>query len=446
VAWLALTAVGCEHASNAKTVAVTQAQPAKVETVKPQRGTVRRTTEQPGQIEAFEETPLLAKISGYVLKLHADIGDRVAAAQVLAELWVPELEAEVKQKQALVQQAKAEQHQADAAVRAAEAAVTTAEAKIAETKAGTLRAEAECARWKSELDRNEELAAKKAIPQKVVDETRSQYRAAEANRDEAAARVASAAANLRESDAKLAKAKADVVAAAARLDVAEANHQQAQIQLQYATIRAPFDGVVTVRNVDTRHLVAGMGPREPLFVVVRADPVRVFVDVPEKDATLAVPGAKAVVRVQALANQQFEGKVTRTAWALESATRTLRTEIDIPNPEGKLRPGMYAYAIVTVEEHADALTLPASAVFRQADQAYCACVVDGKVHRKPVGVGLNDGSAVEIVSGLDGAEAVIRSEAAALAEGQAVAQPPAAGAASSGGTAAGSKEQTAATP
>ena len=132
------------------------------------------------------------------------------------------------------------------------------------------------------------------------------------------------------------------------------------------------------------------------------------------------PGDRVLIRLQALATQPFEGKVTRTSWTLDAKNRTLRTEIDVPNPKSTLRPGLYAYATVIVEEHTGALTVPSSAVIREGAKSYCILVVDGKAVRKPVTPGLEDSSRAEILSGLQGDEAVVKANAASLVDGQAV--------------------------
>jgi multidrug efflux pump subunit AcrA (membrane-fusion protein) len=118
--------------------------------------------------------------------------------------------------------------------------------------------------------------------------------------------------------------------------------------------------------------------------------------------------------------QTVAAKVTRTSWALEPRTRTLRVEIDIDNPGGTLRPGLYAHVTVVAEEHTDVLTVPATAVVREQDKSYCVAVVGGKAVRKPVQVGLSDGTWTEIVSSLDGSEMVVKAYASSLADGQPV--------------------------
>jgi multidrug efflux pump subunit AcrA (membrane-fusion protein) len=112
--------------------------------------------------------------------------------------------------------------------------------------------------------------------------------------------------------------------------------------------------------------------------------------------------------------------VTRTAWALDPKTRTIRTEIDIPNPGGNLRPGLYVYATVIVEEHKDVLTIPTTAIVLDQGKSFCVVVADGKVERKQIAAGLSDGTLTEVTSGLGGSEVVVKANAASLTDGQAV--------------------------
>jgi multidrug efflux pump subunit AcrA (membrane-fusion protein) len=114
----------------------------------------------------------------------------------------------------------------------------------------------------------------------------------------------------------------------------------------------------------------------------------------------------------------YEGTITRTAWTLDAKHRTLRTEIDVPNPKGTLRPGLYAYATIIVEEHAGVVSLPTSALVRQDSQTCCVAVAAGRAARKPVVVGLDDGTRAEIVSGLGGDETIVKAYASSLADGQ----------------------------
>lgn len=409
----------------------------RVTSIKPARKTLVRVTEQPGQIEAFEETAIHAKLAGFVNKVHVDIGDKVAGpsrvstdqpeqpGQILAELEMPELEAELKQKQALIAQAAAEVTQSEASIKVAMSAKTSAEALVAEARASIERADAMYERWKSEFERVKELVAKQAITQKVADETEQQFKAADASRREIAAKIKSTQAKLSESVANIEKADADLVATQSKQRVAEADEQKTRALLSYATLRAPFDGVVTERHLDTGHLVQPSGTSgKPLFVVVRADTVRIFLEVPEADASLVAAGSRAKIKVAAMSATPFEGQVARTSWTLQSASRTLRTQIDIPNPDGKLRPGMYATAEIQVARRPDVLSLPKAAILKQGSDSFVLGIVDNKIVKLPIKTGIvavtPTGSDIEILSGLNGDESLIGANLAAYKEGQAV--------------------------
>jgi HlyD family secretion protein len=390
-----------------------------------------RYTEQPGQISAMEETPIVAKISGYVRRIHVDIGDRVKGpvyegdmlkepGQPLIEIDVPEMHKEHDQKLASIQQAKSEIKQSQAAINVAKAMRASSEALVAEAQASIDRVNADFERRKSELARMTDLAARQAVTEKLVDEATNQYRAAEAAQKEIAAKVKSAQAQRDEAGALVEKAEADLEAAHAKLGVAEAEEQRLAAMLKYTTIRAPFDGVVSARDVDTGHLVSASSTR-PLLVVVMADTVRAIVDVPEIDAIFIEPGAEATLRMPSLAGGEFTGTVTRSTWVLNQSTRTLRTEIDVPNSGGKLRPGMYAYARIKVAEKPDALVLPKTAILTSAGQSYCWRIEeDGLLLRHPIQTGIESGGDVEIIGGLSGSEPIVGLNASSFREGQRV--------------------------
>lgn len=392
----------------------------RVATVLPKRQAVRRIAEQPGQIDAFEVTPIHAKVAGYVRSVNVNIGDHVKKGQVLAELHVPESDAEIKQKQAMIEQAQAEQKQAEAAVEVSQAGVASAEAKVVEIQAGTRRAEADVSRWQAEFTRVQQLAQERALVGSLVDETRSKLGAAHAARDEVRAQVKSAEAALIEANARVDKARADVQTAVSHVEVARFEAERVEALASYAKIRAPFDGVVVRRRIDTGHLTTPGATSEPLFIVARHDIVTIAVGVPEADAPFVNPGDDARVRLLALDDRTFDGKVTRTAWALDATTRTLRTEIDLDNPDELLRPGLYAYATIIVENHPNALTVPASAVFKDGGKTFCVSVVGGRAKRREVRVGLTEGKQTEVLEGLNEGEPVVEANAGSLIDGQPV--------------------------
>jgi multidrug resistance efflux pump len=414
-----------------------------VTTIQPEKKTLRPVIQEPGTIEALEETPIIARIPGYVQKLHVDIGtvikgprfdkkgQEVQPGQLLAELWVPEREQEFKQKTALVLQADAEVEQAQGTLEIAEAAIETAKALIAEEEAARIRVQATYDRWESESRRFDKLAVGGTIDDQSRDEVRKQLKAADGARNELEAKILSTKAAVREAEAKRDKARADLKAAKTKVEVAKAEAAREGALLDYSKIRAPYDGVVTRRFINTRDFVQpATGPgAQPLFVVAHTDTVRIFLDVKEGDALLVQDGVPAQIRVLTIKDREFVGKVTRSAWTLDAKARTLKTEIDLPNPPeveifvsalgtgfsqsnpgmgawiarqvttappGRLRPGMYAYVTLTAEL-ANRLTLPSSAVLTQGEQAFCFQVDTNKLVRTPIRLGRQVGTLVEVL-------------------------------------------------
>jgi RND family efflux transporter MFP subunit len=421
---LVIACAGCNRSVGAPDEAPSRAKSSvdRVTAGKAQRKSLRLETTQPGQIEAFEQTPIYPKVSGYIDEVLVDIGDRVEKDQLLCKISVPELEVEVSHANALVAQSMAGVKKAQATVRAAQAAAKTAQAHIGETEAAVVRAAAQHERWKSEHRRISELAERGSVTQKLVDETLNQFKAAEAAQREAEAAVESAKAAFAQSEADIEKAHSEESAAAAATDVAKASLAKAKTMLAYTQIKAPFRGVVTQRNIDTGHFTQATrgADSKPLFVVAQSDTVRIFVDVPELEAAWVDPGDAATVQIQALPNKGIEAKVTRTAWTLSPANRSLRTEIDVANEKHELRPGMYATVRIVLEERPDALVLPASSVIYADDEAFCHLVEDGKIARRTLKLGNRSGGNVEILDGLRGEETVVLLQPASFKPGQRV--------------------------
>jgi multidrug efflux pump subunit AcrA (membrane-fusion protein) len=387
--------------------------PLAVTTVNPKRADLHRAVSQPGFLQAYEATPIFAKLEAYVGKWHYDIGAEVKEGQVLADLDIPEMDVELAQKKGLV--------------RKAQATLSSAQAKVKAVEAGVLRADADLKRWKLEQTRQARMVRQGTLDQQSVDVVNAQ--------------VETARAALAEAQAEVARATADVDVAKKDIVVAQANRDYVATLLKYAKVRAPFAGRVTRRNVDTGNFVRpAKGPDEkPLFVVERNDRLRIVVSVPEVDAVWVHKGAPATIRIQALPGLTITGKVARTSWSLDQTARTLRAEIDLKNPAGKFRPHMYAYVTITgVRDHV--WTLPASAVVTQGDvtqgyQSFCYRVEDGKVRRTPVEVGARAGDLVEVLKkqvapkkpakdaawkDFTGKEVIVRGDADKLTDGQEV--------------------------
>lgn len=425
---------GCQqHAAQHGEGSDSQA-PARATVMLPQRKPLVRSVDLPGRVEAYEVTPLFAKATGYVVKIPVDVGDTIQGPDgdqpgtLLCELLVPELKEELLQKSATVAQTRAEVLQSDASVQVAEAAVRSAQAKVAEAQAAVEREESQYVRWESEFQRVAKLAEAGAVTTRVAEETRAQRDAASAGRKEVVARIASAEAQHQQVLADLEKAKADAVATRSRMAVAEADERRMAALLEYTKIRAPFDGVVVERNVHTGHLVqAGASQHKPLLVVMRIDPVRVIIDVPEVDAVHITPDTKIEIKIPSLPGSSHVGTVTRSSWSLNTTSRTMSAEIHIPNAESQWRPGQYVQAHLTTAERDNVLSLPKAAIVTQEKQTYCFVVEEGgTVRRQPISLGLHAGSDVEIREGLTGSERVISINANAFRPGQIVEAVPAA--------------------
>jgi RND family efflux transporter MFP subunit len=425
LAWVLLALAGC-----APVHAQPKGEGAKVQTGgplevvlagPPVKKTLTLVTTQPARMEAIEQAPIHSKLSAYVGEVLVDYGDRVKKDQILLKLTAPELDAELAQRQALLEQAKSEQVQAIAGGKAAEAAVATARSQLTQAEAGTARAEADVGRWQSEFSRIEQLAASGSVNRQLVDEAQQKFRAAQAALKEALSAIDAAKAVVQQSHALVAKAAADVEAAKARVRVAEANIGQVEAMRAYLEIQSPFAGVVTQRRVDPGHFVqpaAGNSP--PLLTVARDDKLRVFAAVPEIDAAYVDLGDPVVIDVPSLRGAEIQGKVTRTGFALEVGSRSLETIVDLDNTDGRLRPGSYATMKITLQEVKDALTLPAPAIVRQGKEAFCYRLIGGKASKTPIQVGIKVGDDNEIVRGVTASDTVILNKASALKDGQAV--------------------------
>ena len=427
---VAAATAGCNPATTTGPTPHVKATATGVTLGSPKKKDLRRVVEQPATIEAFEETPLVARIPGYVAKVPADIGTPIKKNDVLAELSVPEMLRELDQKQALVKQAKAEVEQASASSEAAEAAILTAKAQVREAESGRARAVASYDYWKTQSLRYADAVKDRVIEKQVYDEAVNKFKAAEAYKDEIEAKVLSANATTKETEAKAKKAKADLQAAHARVGVAQADEERLAALTDYRYIRAPYDGVVTRRHIHTGYfLQPGVSGPSVLFVVARTDTLRISTDIPEAEAEFITKDMVADIEPPFLKGQSFKGKVARMSWALDGKSRTLRVEIDYPNKEGKLRPGTYANILFTIAFDGR-WTLPASAVFTHADQP-CCWLVDKhrKASRTHLKLGVRDARDVEVLklqtsdgkwSDPTGAEEVVVSNLGAVSEGKEV--------------------------
>ena len=331
---LAVLAVGCSKKPPEQTSSVSSVP--QVQVVKPERRNITSTLEQPGFVQAYEQTAIYSKVSGFIRHYYVDIGQRVKKGDPIVEIFVPELQEEHQQKVAQVELDRQMVEQAQQLVMVAESKVQTATAQIEEAKANVGKYQADIVRWESEVQRLTEMVEQQVVDGEILDETQKQLSASQAGHDAAEATVAARQAAKASAAADLGKAKIDVETARAQVKVAEADERRTAALLAYTKVTAPYDGVITVRNANTGDYVhAATGDEStaqasPMFVIASDNTVRIFMDVPESYARYVHEGTRAEVRVDSLSGLEIKAAVTRTSWTVREKTRTLWVEVDMP--------------------------------------------------------------------------------------------------------------------
>jgi RND family efflux transporter MFP subunit len=344
----------------------------RVEEVTQHHGTVQVSL--PGTTLAFEAANIYARASGYVLKRYVDIGDRVKAGQLLAEITAPEVDAQVAQFQNSTRQLEhtTQQNEANSSL----AAVTWGRDSVLVNQGWVTQQQ-------GDVDRYNLQAQQQAV--------QAAQRSAEAT---------------------------------------QAQLQYYNQQKIYQQVVAPFDGVVTQRNIDVGSLItADATSGTSMFSIVHDDVIRVWIYVPQDSAFGVAPGVEAVIRVPAMPNLTFHGKVTRIANALQPGTRTLLTEIDIPNTDGALQPGVYCTVELRIPRKSPALIVPASAIIFNQNGMQVAVVEDGVARLHKIAITTDYGTEVEVNEGVTDGDKVILQPPVNLADGDKVRiipEPPAA--------------------
>jgi RND family efflux transporter MFP subunit len=385
--------------------------------------------ERSASVEGFESADVYAKIGGYLDSISVDIGDEVKKDQVLAEIYVPEMVKELEQKQAMIEAAEAQAAQASAAVKQAAAEVAAAKAALDQSEAARAEKTAVRALRQTELDRWTKLGKTTSIEARKVDEARFALEAAKAALESLEAAIRTAMANVDTAEAKLEKARADERAAAAQVAVANKDYEQVATMRQYARIKAPFDGIITQRFVHKGAFIQpatnNSGAR-PLVSISRIDKVRISLDIPMEATKLLDIGDRAVFDpINVLPGESFEGKVARTAAALNENSRMMRTEIDLENAVGKngkrrLMPGYYGYVTVYLEERPQTPVIPASALITRGSEKYVFTIENDVARRCAVETNYEDGTWVGVASGLKPGQQVVATGAGRLEPGQTV--------------------------
>jgi RND family efflux transporter MFP subunit len=335
-----------------------------------------------GEFKPFQDVDVHAKVAGYIKKIYVDVGDHVKTGQTLAVLEIPELAAELAG--------------ADAAVRRSREEIRRAEGDLIRTQSAHAAAHSAYARLKQAAESRTGLVA-----QQEIDDSQAKDL---------------------ESEAQVSSSTAALSAAQQQLQVAEANEKQYAALSDYSRIVAPFSGVVTARFADTWTLIAAgtssSAQSVPVVRLAEISKLRLVLAVPESVAAQIHLGDPVQARVQAL-RQDFVGKVSRFADSLDRQTRTMETEIDFDNHDGRLIPGMYAETRLSLREKKDALTVPLESVTRDGEDATVLAVnPQNIIEERHVKLGLEDSVRVEVLSGLSDKDRVIIGNRSQFRDGQ----------------------------
>jgi membrane fusion protein (multidrug efflux system) len=334
----------------------------RVQVTKPKVKSSDRAVMIPGSVQPLEETVVYSRASGYVRKWNVDIGDKVKAGAVLVEIEAPELDQQLMQARAQLLQAEAALGQA------------SANRDFSATN----------------LNRYKQLT-----PQGITSQMDLEQKQAQSTVDQANVRVAQAA-----------------------IAAQQANVRRLVQEKSFTNVTAPFGGTVNARTIERGSLVS---PTTPLFKISAMDPVRVFVQVPQDIAPSVRIGVPAHVTVREYGGRIFEGTVARSAGSLDAATRTMNTEVRVPNPANELLAGMYAQVSLTLPSPHRVLEVPATAVMTDAHGVRVAIVgPDGKAHLVPIVIERDTGATIEIASGIEETDRVVTLVSAELAEGRSV--------------------------
>jgi RND family efflux transporter MFP subunit len=320
--------------------------------------------ELPGSIQAITEAPILARASGYILRRLVDIGDRVKAGQPLAEIEAPELDQQVVEAKANLQQAQA--------------TLDEAQANYEQGKTNLELARATAQRWAS-------LVGRGVVSKQENDQYQSQYQSQQSS--------------VRSLEKAINAQKSNVAAA-------EANLARLQKMQGYLLVKAPFDGIITQRNVDTGALVnAG---NTLLYRVAQMGTLRTYVNVPQSNASFVHAGQTARLTVANLPGKQFTGTVVRTSNSLDPSSRTLLVEVQVPNSGGALLPGMYAKVDLNSTRTDAPMLVPSDCLIVRPDGTQVAMVgPDGIVHLRKIEIGRDYGDKLEILSGVQEGDTII---------------------------------------
>lgn len=397
----------------------------RVEVVRPISGGQQRLTIQPGTIHAFETVDLFSKSSGFLKTQKVDIGSVAKKGETLAEIDAPEVHGEVDEADASVQVAQANLEKMAALVATSEAELNSAQAAVTESESDLDRLRAARELDEKRLERVSELYARKAISRQDVDEHQHVLEQSQAAERTGKATVEKFRIQALAAQSRVKQTATEVAVAKSSLKLAEAKAARTRVLASYTRISAPFDGVIVQRNFHPGDFIrsAVNGTEQPLLRVIRTDIMRVIVKVPDLDVPLLNVGDKATVVVDALKGREFTGVIARLGQTEDTATRTMRAEIDLPNPDGTLVDGMYGRVTIELLPPSDRLTVPSSAVMAHMTdgKGIVQVVREGAVQNTKVSLGHDDGVSVQVLDGLTADDLLISRPNRALTDGDPVA-------------------------
>jgi HlyD family secretion protein len=413
-----------EHVLNGEAAVETTAT---VKVVRPRQGGMARVTSQPGTIRAYEYADLYTKVSGFIKELNVDRGSPVKEGQLLAVIYDPERDVAVLQAKAALDHSRAQVTQSDANIKTAEAMVAAAMATKKEARAIHDKAIAQRDYRKKEYARISDLVVKRAAEKRLEDEEYDNYMSAEADVMAGVAGIETADAKLAEAKAKLELANADLKVAKAKVQLADADLKLANVFVEYTRILSPYEGFVTVRGEGVHRgafvrAATESGSHQPLLTVAYTKKMRTIVPVPDNQVPYVKVGNPATVTLDALAGREFPGSVSLISESEDLNDRTMRVEVNLDNPDGVLRDGMFGRATILLEKEIKNWTLPSSCLVDRNGKGEGAILVvkDGKIHKSKVHVGMDTGVRAEIIDGVNAGDVVVLQPDTSMSEGGAV--------------------------
>ena len=386
--------------------AQTQAVPT-VNVVAPHLGEAHGELILPATTQAIQETIIAARTSGYVRRWTAGLGMHVKPGQLLAELDVPESEQELRE--ARQQTAEAEQ-----TVAQTRAEFAQAQAGLEQADATLKQAQSNLALARVNLERSKTLVAQGVVSRQDLDDKQAVFDARQAD-------VEAAQANVRVRQAAVKAQQSAIDAKQSSVSARQANQQRLAERKGFERVVAPYDGVITARNIEVGTLInssGGTAAAAGLYRIARLDTIRVFINVPQTYVDAMQPGVASEVLVKELPDRRFTGKIFGTSHSIDPATRTLMVEVRVPNPGWHLLPGMYVNVKFVLPSPQRALLVPVSALLANADGTQVWLVrADQTAHLQKVTVGRDLGKDVEIVAGVSEGDQVVANPTDDLREG-----------------------------